>query len=199
MKKIQLMITVLTLSLLFSACANESKQETATNSETTAVTTESTTAKQTTASTTPATTESTTASTSTSEQSSGESLSSMSLDAIANKLTADIADMPMTENMEITADLYPNYLFIDYIDGSEALANEGLMSSVAHSAVLLRLPEGSDVEKIRSEIADNADPNKWICVGAEKTEAVSNGNLILFVMSFEDITNTMVDRFKNMK
>ncbi len=202
MKKTQFIITILVFSLLFSACGSEQKQETTTVQKTTTTTTDAT--SETTA-TTAATTENTAAeettnSTSNSEQATDDGkLSDMPLDAIANKLIANISDMPMTENFEVTADTYPNYLFIDYIEGSEALASEAMMSSVAHSVVLLKLPEGSDVEKIRSEIEKNADPQKWICVAAEKTEVVSNGNLILLVMSFEDIADTIVDQFKSMK
>ncbi len=38
-----------------------------------------------------------------------------------------------------------------------------------------------------------------VCVGAEKKEVISNGNHILLVMSFEDITDKMVERFMEMK
>ncbi len=204
MKKTHLIITILTLSLLVSACGDGQSQTTTTVSETTTVTTEKQTTASTAATTESATAEETTTvaettATSASSNTADGSLNDMNLNAIADALIANIADMPMTENMEITADLYPNYLFVDYVEGSEALASEALMSSVAHSAVLLRLAEGSDVEKVRSEIEANADPAKWICVGAEKTAVVSNGNLILLVMSFEEITDTMVDRFTNMK
>ena len=45
------------------------------------------------------------------------------------------------------------------------------------------------------DIEANANPNKWLCVTAEKTEVVSHGNLVLLVMSFEDDATTVVDNF----
>ncbi len=222
MKKTHFFITILVLSLLLTACTGQSTQDATVNTAVTTTetaTTESTTVESSTtetattestatesSTTETATTESTTAESSTTETATTETaatenatLSTMSLEAIANKLSEGIADMPMAENIKISADLYPSYLFIDYIKDSEALANESMISSAAHSAVLLRLPEGSDIEKIRSDIEQQADPAKWICVSAEKVEVVSNGNLILLVMSYQDVADTMVERFKSMK
>ncbi len=122
----------------------------------------------------------------------------LSLEGIFEEILKDIKDMPAVENLEITDELFPAFLFVDPIEGAEALASEGLMSSVAHSAVLLRLPEGSDVEKVRAEIEKNADPAKWVCVGAEKKEVIAHGNTILLVMSFNDITDKMVENFNNL-
>ncbi len=184
-----------------STATESSTTETATTESTATESSTTETATTETATTESTATESNTTETVTTETAATEeaALSVMSLDEIANKLSEGIADMPMAENIKIPADLYPSYLFIDYVNDSEALANESMISSAAHSAVLLRLPEGSDIEKIRSDIEQQADPAKWICVSAEKVEVVSNGNLILLVMSYQDVADTMVERFKSMK
>ncbi len=122
----------------------------------------------------------------------------LSLEEIFVEITKGISEMPEVTNIEMTDELFPAFLFIEPIEGAEALASEGMMSSVAHSAVLLRLPEGSDVEKVRAEIEKNADPVKWVCVGAEKKEVIAHGNTILLVMSFTDITDKMVENFNNL-
>ncbi len=132
------------------------------------------------------------------KESDSSALDKMSLEDIAKKLS-DGLEMPEVENIKVEKDLYPNYIFTEYIEGSQALANEAMMSSVAHSAVILKLPEGSNVEKIRSEIEKNVDPTKWVCVSAEKVEVVNNGNYILLVMSFTDIVDTMTEKFLEIK
>ncbi len=193
MNKQYIIITILILSLMMVSCSKTENKE-ASSEKSSNKTTEITTTTTTKTSTETETTTSTSKETENTET----GLSKMTLEEIIANLTKDL-EMPMTENMNVEKDWYPSYVFVDYIDGSEALANESLMSSVAHSAVIIRLPEGSDVEKIRAKIEKNADPVKWICVGAEKKEVVSNGNHILLVMSFEDITDTMVERFMEMK
>ncbi len=190
MKKKYMIIAILILSLVMASCSKTENKETS-KEESSAKTTENSTT-----STTTITSE--TSKSSEKAENSGTKLNEMSLEEIISNLTKDL-EMPMTENMNVEKDWYPSYVFVDYIDGSEALANESLMSSVAHSAVILRLPEGSDIEKIRAELEKNADPVKWVCVGAEKKEVVSNGNHILLVMSFEDITDKVVERFMEMK
>ncbi len=128
-----------------------------------------------------------------------QAINSMNLEEIVSKVTENINDMPECETIQVVAEYYPSFLFIDYIEGSEALTSEALMSSVAHSIVVLKLPEGSDVEAIRSEIEKKADPMKWVCVSAEKVEVVAKGNVILLVMSYEDIVKQCVENFNNIK
>ncbi len=123
---------------------------------------------------------------------------SMTLEEIFAEILKDVGDMPEVENIKIDDEIFQAFLFIEPIEGAEALASEGLMSSIAHSAVLLRLPEGEDVEKVRAEIEKNADPVKWICVGAEKVKVVAHGNTILLVMSFEDLTDKIADNFDSL-
>ncbi len=188
MNKKYMIIAILILSLLMVACSKTENKQTSTQES----------SSKTSTGTTIETSENSTTNSTKEENRSSVSLNEMSLEEIISNLNEDL-EMPMAENMIVEKDWYPNYVFVDYIDGSEALANEAMMSSVAHSAVILRLPEGSDVKKIRSEIEKNADPTKWVCVGAEKVEVVSNGNHILLVMSFEDITDAMVERFMKMK
>ena len=87
------------------------------------------------------------------------------------------------------------YAFIDPIEDAEGVATESAITAVAHSVVLLRLPEESDAQEVAKQIEENADPRKWICVEAEKTEVVSHGNLVLLVMSFEEDATTIVNNF----
>ena len=81
------------------------------------------------------------------------------------------------------------YLGTADIDFEAGLASESAMTSQAHSIVLLRMPQGADMEAAKAKIAESIDPFKWICVGVEpdKVRVESNGDLICVVL---DDTNS---------
>ncbi len=106
------------------------------------------------------------------------------------------AELPRVIETELTSDLFKAYLFIDPIDGAEALSSDAMMSSVAHSVVLLRVPKGSDAEAIAADIEKNANPLKWVCVSAKKVVVKSTGNLILLVMSSEANADIIAKNFE---
>ncbi|MBQ3078058.1 MAG: hypothetical protein IJC43_09380 [Clostridia bacterium] len=100
-----------------------------------------------------------------------------------------VGEMPLDEEN------FAFFAFIDPIEGAEGLASEAMMSSVAHSVVLLRLPEDADAAAVAAEVEKNADPRKWICVTAEKTEVLQHGNLVLLVMSATDTATAIAENF----
>lgn len=119
----------------------------------------------------------------------------MALSEIFENILTDVADLPAVTDIEITDENFESFLFISPIEGAEALASEGMISAIAHSAVLLRVPEGTDVDALVSEIETNANPRKWICVEAEKTIVTAHGNTILLVMSFTDTADAIAANF----
>src|SRR5690554_5581995 len=69
-------------------------------------------------------------------------------------------------NTPITAENSAGYLGVDDIEFEEGLASEPeMMGGAAHSICLLKVPEGSDIESIKSRIKENVDGFKWVCVG----------------------------------
>lgn len=98
-------------------------------------------------------------------------------------ILSGVSDLPECGEVELNSENFSSYLFIDYIEGSEALASEALINAVPHSAVLLKLPEGADIDSIASQIGENADTRKWICVEAEKAIVRTGDGVILLVMS----------------
>ena len=54
---------------------------------------------------------------------------------------------------------------------------------------------GDDIDNAKREIADNADPKKWVCVEAESVIVESNGDVILFVMADTDTAEALRDAF----
>ena len=112
------------------------------------------------------------------------------LAAIIEKLYKDVANVPKCENWEVKADNFKSFLFIDYIEGSKAVASEAQMIvSNPHGVVLLELPEGADVKAVAAEIEAKAELNKWICVSAEKAGVFTNGQYVVLVMSFKNIVD----------
>lgn len=96
---------------------------------------------------------------------------------------------------ELAAEQYPLYLFIDQPEGAQAVTADSLIGSIAHSVVLMRLPDGADVSGIAKQVKDNADPRKWICVEAEKVIVKTKGDLVLLVMSTTDIADAIAANF----
>lgn len=114
------------------------------------------------------------------------------------KLDAALEMQPEGQELdkdELKENMFQSYLFIPSVDGAEVVIQEPMMGSFAHSAVLLRLPEGADVEAVRADIEANANPRKWICVEAEKVNVTAHGNTILLVMSDIKTADTMTANF----
>ena len=124
----------------------------------------------------------------------GSAIDEMPLTDIMTTITEGV-DAPATETMELTKDNFSAFLFIDYIENSEALVAESMIGAVAHSVVLLRVDDDADVEAVAEEIKEKMDPRKWICVEAEKSEVLVKGNTILLIMSFADVTDPIVENF----
>ena len=118
-----------------------------------------------------------------------------SLKQIMSGLISGIADMPKLMELELDSENFSAFAFADYVDGAEGLVSEPIIGSIAHSVVLVRLPEGADVNAFASQMKSKVDPRKWICVEAEKVTVTKKGNLVLLVMSSTDVANTITSRF----
>ncbi len=115
------------------------------------------------------------------------------LEELMTKIYADIPedDRPMMlMNTELNEENMENFLGTKDLEYKEALASESATGSIAHSVILLRAKENADVEKIKSDIKENVNPRKWICVGVEDEDVVikSKGDLIIVII-VEDETN----------
>lgn len=119
----------------------------------------------------------------------------MTLAEIMDAILDGVENLPESESIELTGEKWETHAFITPSEGMEGRASDALMSPVAHSVVLVRVPEGGDAQKAASEIEANANPNKWICVSAEKTVVRQHGNTILLVMSYEKLADSIVNNF----
>lgn len=122
-----------------------------------------------------------------SNKESESAINDMPLSDIMTSLYEGIAEdeLPMMgEAVSVTDENVNWYLGLDSCDFKEALAMESMISSVAHSVVLVRANDDQDIEALKTAIKDSIDTNKWICVGIDKSEMVleSKGNVILVVV-----------------
>ncbi|MFA5537171.1 MAG: hypothetical protein WDA53_08380 [Bacillota bacterium] len=86
---------------------------------------------------------------------------------------------------EITDENIEHYFGTKNVDYEAAIGSEPMIMPNAYSLCLLRAKEGADIEKIKSEIKENVDPRKWICVGVDPSNVVVDniGDVIILIMS----------------
>jgi hypothetical protein len=124
-----------------------------------------------------------------------------SLETIMESVYSRIGEKPMmTMNTVVSDENVKYYLGLESLNGAEALASESMIGAIAHSVVLLRAPQGSDVEALKKEIKEKVDPRKWICVGVEREEVIvdSIGNLIIMIIDGNNPTK-LHEGFLNLK
>ena len=116
------------------------------------------------------------------------------LEEIMTKVYANYNDSlaederPMLSNMVVDKENVEGFLGTADIEFEEALASEPMMSSIAHSVVLVRVSEDADVETTMQKIKENVNPRKWLCVGVEEDQVIvkNKGNLIILIMVAEN-------------
>ena len=95
----------------------------------------------------------------------------------------------------IDADMEEYVLGTDEITYTDSAYSAPMMTSVAYQCVVLRVPDGTDVPKAKQTLLDNANPAKWICVEAESVAVESIGDVILYVMGFDEDVSAIKDAF----
>lgn len=124
------------------------------------------------------------------------------LNEVIEKVYANIPEdeMFITETIEVTSANQEYYLGSSNFSYKEALASEPVMSSIAHSVVLVRVNETKDIEKIKAEIKENIDPYKWVCVGVEDKNVIVESNKDLIILIMDNKYATIIrDNFLNLK
>ena len=83
---------------------------------------------------------------------------------------------------------------VEDVDG--IVVSAPMMSSQAYSMILVKAKDSSKADLIAKEMNDNVNPNKWICVSAEKVYATSCGNVAFLVMTNADMADDVYESFK---
>ncbi|MGN0478465.1 MAG: hypothetical protein ACI4GO_03440 [Hominenteromicrobium sp.] len=86
---------------------------------------------------------------------------------------------------DIPAENLEYFFGVSDVDFEEAVASEPMINAKAFSVCLMRVSDGTDIEALKAEIREKANPNKWICVGVDPGDVrvESVGNLILLIMA----------------
>lgn len=126
-----------------------------------------------------------------------------SLEDIINNIYALIPEKerPNTMKTPISNDSADNkefFLGTSDITITEGMGSEPMISSVAHSLVLIRVPDGIDIKATMDKITKSVDPRKWICVEVkeENVKVVNYGNIIMLIMA--DNSQAYVDAFNSL-
>ena len=125
-----------------------------------------------------------------------------SLDKIMKEVYAGIPsdDLPDLATTKVTDENLSYYLGDVTFEYKEALASEPLMSSIAHSVVLVRLNDAKDADKAMKEIKEKVNPRKWVCVevSEENVLVVNRGDVVMLVMD-DELAQTIKDNFLNIE
>lgn len=76
------------------------------------------------------------------------------------------------------------------------VVSEPSINAQAYLVAVIKVKDNVDVEKVKTEIYDNIDMRRWICVSAEKLYITNNGNVIFLVMADENWAKPVYDEFK---
>lgn len=109
-------------------------------------------------------------------------------------------DFMYLTDIEVTDENLSYYLGVEKLDYKEALASESMVGSTAHSVVLVRMKENTDIEKAKKEIKEKVDPRKWICVGVEEKNVIvdSYGDIIVLIMN-DEYAKKLSDSFQSLQ
>lgn len=124
------------------------------------------------------------------------------LEEIMTKVYAGISEeeLPMMlGNIELTSENIENYVGTSDIDFKEAIASESAVGSIAHSVVLIRLNDASKANETVTKIEENANPEKWICVVADDVIVKSKGDLVILIMSNEELAPRLDANFEGLE
>lgn len=122
-----------------------------------------------------------------------------SVEELLGKVTEGAADPELSlTTAQADESTFEWYFFIPYLEGAEGWVSEPMIGSIPHFIGLLRVPEGTDPEEVRASIEKNLNPQKWVCVEAEKTAVLRRGDLILVAMAEGTSVDRAVDNFNKL-
>ena len=124
------------------------------------------------------------------------------LAAVADSLYEGIAEdnRPFVMSMPLTEEDFEFFAFIPYEEGLEAVANEPMMGSIAHSIVLVKCPDETKAKEVASAMEEACNPRKWVCVEADIVTSATNGNIAMLLMTTTEggMSETILDNFASL-
>lgn len=126
------------------------------------------------------------------------------LEDIMTKVYSNVpedAELPMLMNIEVNEENIEGILGTSDIEYESILASEPMISSIAHSVILIRTKENANVDAIKKKIKESINPRKWVCVWVEDEDVIieSKGDLIIvIVVENETIRKSVEKEFKSL-
>lgn len=122
------------------------------------------------------------------------------VDQIYSGLEGTIPPSLNTVKLDISnMDLVKTYTGLDNIEGiQDIVVSEPMISSQAFSLILVKCESETKADEISAKMNESVNPNKWICVSAEKVYSTSSGDVAMLVMASEDWAKPVYDKFKEL-
>lgn len=119
------------------------------------------------------------------------------LNTIYSNAKTDLPSLS-TEKVDLSnTDIVTSYTGLKTANDVDLLVvSEPLINAQAYLVAVIKVKDNVDVEKVKTEIYDNIDMRRWICVSAEKLYITNNGNVIFLVMADENWAKPVYDEFK---
>jgi len=95
-------------------------------------------------------------------------------------------ELPMTGEMEIDqtdAETVAFYLGTNDVTFKRGVVSEAMISSIAHSVVVLEMEDAAAAEAAAATLKETAPVGKWVCVVPEQVGTAHRGNIVMMAMS----------------
>ncbi|MBE5805455.1 MAG: hypothetical protein E7313_01860 [Clostridiales bacterium] len=110
--------------------------------------------------------------------------------------------LPSLQTQEVDISDDETVKFITGLDNGKDLeyvvVSEPMMSSQAYSLILVKVKDGVNANDIAKLMHEKVDARKWICVTAEKVYATSSSDIVMVIMSSEEMAKPIYEKFKTL-
>ena len=123
------------------------------------------------------------------------------LEELMTKVYAGIPEenLPMMlGNIPLDSENAESFIGTTEVSYKEAVASESMVGSIAHSVVLVRLNDAKDASAAVEKIKTSVNPRKWICVEASNVIVKSKGDLVILIMSNDELAPKLEANFNNL-
>ena len=126
----------------------------------------------------------------------GNDPAGLTLEDVVEKLY-DNVEVPPYEIVRLDSSNFESFAFVPYDDDLTAVAADALVNITPHSVVVIHVENGSGAS-LAKKIVENADPNKWLCVGSEVVNVAYTDHYVLLIMSDKAIADGITANFKDL-
>ena len=111
----------------------------------------------------------------------------LTTEEIVDRLYSEAGDLelPALISVPITAENMAYYAGVDDLPVREGTASEPLINAIAYSVCVFRLDNAKNSADVQTLLRENANPNKWICVGVDEQNVIVDGagDVVILIMA----------------